>query len=258
MLCQLVCTDRRYARMNCFNIRELQGILKRKFFTDLVNTHEHRNLMDKTMIGLRYKSNANSSLDNDMLSFYNFGISSQSTNQHATLTSLTSVVTNSRPITSTHNEYLISLFSNSNTAFFSRVIKFFSAIFSDVSMLPLHISFYSLSNVFKPQVFSQTLLNNFNFLNFSFNEFSFTGTNANNASVGHIFFTRKETGLTFNLDEFKHSLSESSNSQRFTRFSSSLINYDYKTGHYIGNWDAQYPFLFTSFIEVARGIRKPS
>ena len=24
MLCQLVCTDRRYARMNCFNIRELQ------------------------------------------------------------------------------------------------------------------------------------------------------------------------------------------------------------------------------------------
>jgi heme/copper-type cytochrome/quinol oxidase subunit 1 len=32
MLFQLVCTDRRYARMNCFNIRELQGILKRKFF----------------------------------------------------------------------------------------------------------------------------------------------------------------------------------------------------------------------------------
>ena len=28
MLCQLVCTDRRYARMNCFNIRELQSILR--------------------------------------------------------------------------------------------------------------------------------------------------------------------------------------------------------------------------------------
>jgi hypothetical protein len=37
-----------------------------------------------------------------------------------------------------------------------------------------------------------------------------------------------------------------------------LINYDYKTGHYIGNWDTQYPFLINSFIEVARGIRKPS
>jgi hypothetical protein len=32
MLCQLVCVDRKYQRMNCFNIRELQGILKRKFF----------------------------------------------------------------------------------------------------------------------------------------------------------------------------------------------------------------------------------
>ena len=42
MLCQLVCTDRRYAAMNCFNIRELQGILKRKFFTDIINTHDHK------------------------------------------------------------------------------------------------------------------------------------------------------------------------------------------------------------------------
>ena len=32
MLCQLICADRRYQRMNCFNIRELQGILKRRFF----------------------------------------------------------------------------------------------------------------------------------------------------------------------------------------------------------------------------------
>jgi hypothetical protein len=50
---------------------------------------------------------------------------------------------------------------------------------------------------------------------------------------------------------------EQSNSQRFTRFSHSLINYDYKTGNYIGNWDKQYPYLINSFIEVARGIRKP-
>jgi hypothetical protein len=74
MLFQLVCTDRRYARMNCFNIRELQGILKRKFFTDLVNSHEHKDLLDKSMIGLRYKTNSNINLDPDMLSFYNFGL----------------------------------------------------------------------------------------------------------------------------------------------------------------------------------------
>merc|ERR1711981_1487639 len=59
MLCQLVCVDRRYQRMNCFNIRELQGILKRKFFTDLVTTVDHRTLVNKTLIGARYKTNSN-------------------------------------------------------------------------------------------------------------------------------------------------------------------------------------------------------
>ena len=236
MLCQLVCTDRRYARMNCFNIRELQGILKRKFFTDLVNTHEHRNLMDKTMIGLRYKSNTNSNLDNDMLSFYNFGINTQPTNQHTTLDSFTSNSNYSRPTISIYNQYFVSLFYNNDITFFNRITKFFSVIFSDVFTLPLHTNIYSLSGIFKPQIFSKTLLNNFNFLNFSFNEFSYLKFNVNNTSnKGHIFFTQKDTGLTFNLNEFKQGLSESSDTQRFTRFSSSLINYDYKTGHYIGN-----------------------
>jgi hypothetical protein len=59
--------------MNCFNIRELQGILKRKFFTDLVNSHDHRELLDQSMIGLRYKSNSSINLDSDVLSFYNYG-----------------------------------------------------------------------------------------------------------------------------------------------------------------------------------------
>ena len=31
-LCQLVCIDRRYQRMNCFNIKELQSLLRNKFF----------------------------------------------------------------------------------------------------------------------------------------------------------------------------------------------------------------------------------
>jgi hypothetical protein len=73
MLCQLVCVDRRYQRMNCFNIRELQGILKRKFFTDLVNSNDHRTLLDQSVIGLRFKNNANLGLMHDMPMFYNFG-----------------------------------------------------------------------------------------------------------------------------------------------------------------------------------------
>jgi hypothetical protein len=74
MLFQLVCTDRRYARMNCFNIRELQSILKDRFFVDLVSSHDHRDLFSETMLGLRYKSNSENNSDLEITNFYNFGL----------------------------------------------------------------------------------------------------------------------------------------------------------------------------------------
>ena len=73
MLMQLVCVDRRYQRMNCFNIRELQGILKRRFFTDLVNSADHRDILSTSMIGLRFKTNNTTNLDHDTLSFFKLG-----------------------------------------------------------------------------------------------------------------------------------------------------------------------------------------
>jgi hypothetical protein len=73
MLMQLVCVDRRYQRMNCFNIRELQGVLKRKFFTDLVNTNDHRDFLNQSMIGLRFKTNNQLSITPDVESFFNLG-----------------------------------------------------------------------------------------------------------------------------------------------------------------------------------------
>ena len=74
MLCQLVCVDRRYQRMNCFNIREVQSLLKKKFFIDLVNSHDNRILMNKSAIGLRYKTNNLNVLNNNFFNFYNYGI----------------------------------------------------------------------------------------------------------------------------------------------------------------------------------------
>jgi hypothetical protein len=78
MLCQLVCVDRRYQRINCFNIRELQGILKRKFFTDLVNTSDSRSAIDSTIIGMRHKNNMSNILLYDQHLFYNFDITTTS------------------------------------------------------------------------------------------------------------------------------------------------------------------------------------
>lgn len=74
MLCQLVCVDRRYQRMNCFNIREIQSLLKRKFFIDLINTHDHHTLLDKTALGLRFKTNNINNVNNNIFIFYNYGI----------------------------------------------------------------------------------------------------------------------------------------------------------------------------------------
>jgi hypothetical protein len=82
MLCQLVCVDRRYQRMNCFNIRELQGILKRKFFADLVNTSDSHVATDSTLINMRHKHNMEGILTYDQSLLYNFDLTNTSKYKH--------------------------------------------------------------------------------------------------------------------------------------------------------------------------------
>jgi len=74
MLCQLVCVDRRYQRMNCFNIREIQSILKKRFFVDLINTHDHHNTLNTIIAGLRYKTETVNNTNSNIYLFYNYGI----------------------------------------------------------------------------------------------------------------------------------------------------------------------------------------
>lgn len=74
MLGQLVCIDRRYQRMNCFNIREVQALLKRKFFVDLLNTHDYKTLISKSMISVKYKSLGDSFDLTNTSNFFNFGL----------------------------------------------------------------------------------------------------------------------------------------------------------------------------------------
>jgi heme/copper-type cytochrome/quinol oxidase subunit 1 len=73
MLAQLVCVDRRYQRMNCFNIREIESILKKRFFVDLINTHDHKKLLHKTIVDLKFKLNDNF-LSPNLFIFYNYGL----------------------------------------------------------------------------------------------------------------------------------------------------------------------------------------
>jgi hypothetical protein len=73
MLAQLVCVDRRYQRMNCFNIREIQSILKKRFFVDLMNEHNHRKSLHKTMVGVKFKINTEAATSANLNAFYNYG-----------------------------------------------------------------------------------------------------------------------------------------------------------------------------------------
>jgi len=55
MLCQLVCLDRRYQRMNCFNIREVQTLLKARFYADLLNESHQHLFLSRTAPNTRFK-----------------------------------------------------------------------------------------------------------------------------------------------------------------------------------------------------------
>jgi hypothetical protein len=72
--------------MNCFNIRELQGILKRKFFTDLVNTTDNHTATESTLINMRHKHNMSNILTYDQSLLYNFDITTLSKSKNFTFT----------------------------------------------------------------------------------------------------------------------------------------------------------------------------
>jgi len=79
MLCQLVCLDRRYQRMNCFNIREVEALLKGRFFPDLVSSHDYRQVLNETALGLRFKTTSLTPLTNSTLLFQTYGLTTAST-----------------------------------------------------------------------------------------------------------------------------------------------------------------------------------
>jgi hypothetical protein len=222
MLCQLVCVDRRYQRMNCFNIRELQGVLKRKFFTDLVNSNDHRTLFDKTMIGLRFKTNNNLAINHDMSNFYNFGITTSPKNRNlgfqslyhsnATTNNSTNVITNS-----TH-------------------VNFFTTgvVFQELTQVISSLNVTSLLTMLSvPYSFKSFISANLQ-LNLSLFSLTPSLVNTKNSSTEtEVRFSSESLNTVSSLNS-DNLMTESSNSFRFTRFNNPLISYDYKCGHYLG------------------------
>jgi len=291
MLCQLVCVDRRYQRMNCFNIRELQTMLKRKFFTDLVNSSDHHMLLSNSMVGLRFKTNATNFIDNDMLMFYNYGTnSSTKVKSHFLLTQ--------------YNKYCVmrNEFDDALFEFLRPVMNIcvlVNAFFFNVTVDPV-IYLNPLTEAFAIRDFNALEYSNvaevyeeiydllvildelylFRTLTILYTNLTQLPTNASNAillnfnstSVFDLWDTLK--GFRKNFTPIKEEVVYSSdnlhvtsgtkspfgvefmNSTRFIRFNNPLINYDFKCGDYFGIWNKLYPNMFLSLIEIAKGDRR--
>lgn len=227
MLCQLVCVDRRYQRMNCFNIRELQGILKRKFFTDLVNTSDHRQVLESSMIGLRFKTNNELSLDSDTLSFHNYG-TTNSNKQRSTL--LLNSYTNQDA--NAGSRYLVtSYFSADSLSQF--VSLYLGLAYQALQSFNLK-SALSLQPMTVLRSLACTLQQSFNVGYIYDTPVTSVPARDEHSEASKTLYSSSNYDLPESLNSTAYNYIEDSSEYRHNRFSNSIISYDYKCGHYLG------------------------
>lgn len=148
LLCQLVCIDRRFQRMNCFNVREAESLLKRKFFVDLINSKDLHELYNDTALSLRYKTFNKLNLEN------NFNINldySNSLISYFKKIQLNNFFTNKKSFglnnkilsENSYNFFLISYFKNNN--FFSVInfsfLNIFENFFNKIQSFNFYLDF---------------------------------------------------------------------------------------------------------------------
>ena len=256
MLCQLVCIDRRYQRMNCFNIRELQGILKRKFFTDLVNVHDFREMLDESMIGLRFRSNATDTVTPNSALFYSYGINTSTKSKTAEMVNI-STSHDTRALIATNsssyqimNNFICPEIGKLKTLTFSlaTLVQELFTVTGTLFYSTLAFSPLSILSSLRPTL----IANNFAAITNTFTSLLNTST-ATPRTIKNNSTAFAPTNTNDNVDSFAED-----STFRFTRFQNPLISYDYKCGNYIGTWDQLYPSLIATYIEVARGIKKPT
>jgi hypothetical protein len=285
MLFQLVCTDRRYARMNCFNIRELQGMLKRKYFVDLLNTLDHKDLLNQSMINLRFKTNLNNNLGLDFSNFQNLGLhklgspknflyTHAGNNSYVNQEGLKLGLFDNLFLGHTSN-FSINIFVNFmlNTSFYDAVcfliktlnfyLTFFFTNFFTLGSFISNLNLSGLMSFPSLTLFFSCVSNNIIFIDSSYYYYSifYKNNSTNYYDYDLKSFLSQDNSIIFNNESISlvnNSFLEKTNSLRFNRFNNALVEYDYKVGNYIGDWGTKYPYLITTFLEVARGIKKPS
>lgn len=230
MLCQLVCVDRRYQRMNCFNIRELQGNLKRKFFSDLVNSSDHREFLDSTMIGLRFRTNNEFNIYHDNLTFHNLGVTTEQKSRISNLENFYNVNTSFNLMSFFSSTTSMSALLPSIYSYFLTLLNIFAS--SLYNLTNIHLS---LTSIISLNVFTQlpnTLLANFNFASFNYTTGN-ASLNLNSATTNSQSVNFESNNISSNNESIYSQLGSSSNFRNNT-FTNPIIGYDYKCGHYLG------------------------
>ena len=71
VLAQLVCVDRRYQRMNCFNTKELQSLVRKRFFFEVLDSNQFNENLNVLAYATKFKNNE-WFLNQSPSSFYSF------------------------------------------------------------------------------------------------------------------------------------------------------------------------------------------
>ena len=70
MLAQLICLDRRYQRMNCYNMREVETLLKSRYSPNTSESFDVHTLLNDSTLGLKYTIGGLNFLDPSFFVFY--------------------------------------------------------------------------------------------------------------------------------------------------------------------------------------------
>ena len=275
MLCQLVCLDRRYQRMNCFNIREVESLLKGKFFPDLVNSQDHRTLLNNSMVGLRFKTNNLDTIAHDTLLFNTYALGTKVNTRYTYFNPTVIENLNSYEFYSSSNWYyrLVNCYMTFNSLSLTNSLNFSLFSFSTFTKLVnpsqqgLTYSYTKeslttrLSTLLLTPVFVHTnLFSPINSLEtFSFNSSFDTEPKTFNNSSSTLVFSGNQFQTSTLTDNTLNSQSEGTFFFRYQRALNPVFKYDYKLGNYFTKEDTTMtPFMFTTAIDVTGGIRKSS
>jgi hypothetical protein len=227
--------------MNCFNIRELQGILKRKFFPDLINITDHRNLMETSMIGLRFKYNTNDAIRPEQSLFYNFGTTNTSKQKNYTLVNYVYTGGNgyeTHAMGTIGGRVMSALINNPastplNTPILKSYALWTNEIFNFIMTTSLYSCIASVTSISHIKSFFNQNLNVYLPINLT-GSVNLTTNNTSVLSKKNYLFSTGNINSSGYDDHSALKATETTSMVRFNKHSNALVGYDYKSGHYLG------------------------